>query len=77
VQRRANRHGNFIFIEEYEGRNRRGSVLIPEGRYGQGWTRLISELRIARLTLWKGRDFRVNKGSQVIPGKSFTEVVGR
>jgi hypothetical protein len=77
VQRRANRHGNFIFIEEYEGRNRRGSVLIPEGRYGQGWTRLISELRIARLTLWKGRDFRVNKGSQVIPGKSFAEVVGR
>jgi hypothetical protein len=47
VQRRSNRHGNFILIEEYEGRNRRGSVLIPEGRYGQGWSRLISELRIA------------------------------
>jgi hypothetical protein len=77
VQRRSNRHGNFIFIEEYEGRNCRGSVLIPEGRYGQGWSRLISELRIARLTLWKGREFRMNKGSQVVSGRSFAEVVGR
>jgi hypothetical protein len=77
VQRRSNRHGNFILIEEYEGRNRRGSVLIPEGRYGQGWSRLISELRIARLTLWKGREFRMNKGSQVVSGRSFAEVVGR
>jgi hypothetical protein len=77
VQRRSNRHGNFIFIEEYEGRNRRGSVLIPEGRYGQGWSRLISELRIARQTLWKGREFSANKGSKVVSGRSFAEVVGR
>jgi hypothetical protein len=32
VQRRSNRHGRFITIEEFEGRNRRGSILIPEGR---------------------------------------------
>jgi hypothetical protein len=77
VQRRSNRHGRFIFIEEYEGRNRRGSVLIPEGRCGQGWTRLVSELRIARSALWKGREFRVSKASQVVSGRSFAEVVGR
>jgi hypothetical protein len=77
VQRRANRHGSFIFIEEYEGRNRRGSVLIPEGRHGQGWCRLVSELKIARSALWKGREFRVRKASRVIPGRSFAEVVGR
>jgi hypothetical protein len=77
VQRRANRHGSFIFIEEYEGRNRRGSVLIPEGRHGQGWCRLVSELKIARSALWKGREFRVRKTSRVIPGRSFAEVVGR
>jgi hypothetical protein len=76
VQRQENRHGRFIFIEDFEGRNRRGSVLIPEGRYGQGWTRLVSELRIARSSLWKERDFRENKGTQVVAGRSFAEVVG-
>jgi hypothetical protein len=77
VQNRSNRHGRFFFIEEYEGRKRRGSVLIPEGRFGQGWTRLVSELRIARSALWMGRDFRVSKAAQVVPGRSFAEVVGR
>jgi hypothetical protein len=77
VQRRANRHGSFIFIEEYEGRNRRGSVLIPEGRHGQGWCRLVSELKIARSALWKGREFKVRKASRVTPGRSFAEVVGQ
>jgi hypothetical protein len=76
VQRRSNRHGRFIIIEEYEGRNRRGSVLVPEGKYGQGWTRLISELRIARLSMWKGRGFKVSKVTQVVSGRSFEEVVG-
>jgi hypothetical protein len=77
VQRRTNRHGNFIFIEEYEGRKRRGSILIPEGRYGQGWTRLVSEMRFARSTLWKGREFRVRKTTPVDPGRTFAEVLGR
>jgi hypothetical protein len=77
VQRRSNRHGNFILIEEYEGRNHRGSVLIPEGRYGQGWTKLVLELRIARSSLWKGREFKVSKTTQVDLGRSFAEVVGR
>jgi hypothetical protein len=77
VQRRANMHGNFIFIEEYEGRRRRGSALIPEGRYGQGWSRLLSELKTARSALWKGREFRTRKESRVISRRSYAEAVGR
>jgi hypothetical protein len=77
VQNRSNRYGRFLFIEEYEGRKRRGSVLIPEGRFGQGWTRLVSEMRIARSALWMGCDFRASKAAQVVPGRSFAEVVGR
>jgi hypothetical protein len=76
VQRRANRHGRFIFIEEFEGNKRRGSVLIPEGRYGQGWNRLASELRTTRMTLWKGRDFRERKATRVVAGRTYAEVVG-
>jgi hypothetical protein len=76
VQRRANRHGRFIIIEEFEGNKRRGSVLIPEGRYGQGWSRLTSELRAARMSLWKGRDFRERKATVVVAGKTYAEVVG-
>jgi hypothetical protein len=39
VQKRSNRHGQFLTIEEFDGRRRVGAVLIPEGWYGQGWTR--------------------------------------
>ena len=78
VQRRANRHGRFITIEEYEGKNHRGSVVIPEGRHGQGWTRLTSELKIARMVLWKGREFRESKVVERVSGRrSFAEVVGQ
>jgi hypothetical protein len=77
VQRRANRHGRFIFIEELEAGKRRGSVLIPEGRHGQGWDRLTAELRNARSSLWKGRDFRERKGTQEVSGRSYAEVLGQ
>jgi hypothetical protein len=77
VQRRSNRHEGFIFIEEFEGNKRRGSILVPEGRYGQGWSRLASELRIARLTLWEDRVFRERKAARVVAGRSFAAVVGR
>jgi hypothetical protein len=78
VQRRSNRHGRFIIMEEFEGRTRRGSVLIPEGRYGQGWTRLLSELKIARTTLWNGRVFRESKvGEKVSDKRTFAEVVSQ
>jgi hypothetical protein len=77
VQRRSNRHGGFIIMEEFEGSSRRGSVLIPEGRYGQGWTRLLSELRNARRTIWKDREFKESKAMQMVTGRSYAEVVGR
>jgi hypothetical protein len=77
VQKRYNRHGRFLIIEEFEGRNRRGSILIPEGRHGQGWSRLLSELRTARLALWKDRKFRESKVAKAVSGdRTFAEVVG-
>jgi hypothetical protein len=40
----SNRHGRFLTIEEFAGRRRCGAILIPEGRYGQGWERFISKM---------------------------------
>jgi hypothetical protein len=54
VQKRSNRHGRFLTIEEFEGRRRIGTILIPEGRYGQGWCHIISELREVKAVLWEG-----------------------
>jgi hypothetical protein len=77
TQRRANRHGRFLTIEEYDGRRRSGSVLIPEGWSGQGWHRLISELRLACSSLKVGRGIRTDKPEMVTGVKrSFAEVVG-
>jgi hypothetical protein len=77
TQRRANRHGRFLTIEEYDGRRRSGSVLIPEGWSGQGWHRLISELRLACSSLKVGRGIRMDKPEMVTGVKrSFAEVVG-
>jgi hypothetical protein len=64
-------------IEELEAGKRRGSVIIPEGRHGQGWTRLAAELRNTRSSLWKGRDFRERKGTKVVSGRSYAEVLGQ
>jgi hypothetical protein len=44
TQRCANKHGRFMFIEEYDGRRRSGTILVPEGWTGQGWARMILEL---------------------------------
>jgi hypothetical protein len=76
TQRRANRHGRFLTIEEYDGNRRSGSVLIPEGWSGQGWSRLIAELRMACSYLKVGRGLRMEKPKMVTAGKSFAEVVG-
>jgi hypothetical protein len=76
TQRRANRHGKFLTIEEYDGNRRSGSVLIPEGWSGQGWSRFISELKMACSSLKVGRGFRMEKPKLVTAGKSFAEVVG-
>jgi hypothetical protein len=77
AQRRANRHGRFLTIKEYEGRRHSGSVLIPEGWSGQGWHRLIAELGLACSSLKVGRGFRLDKAETATVGKrSFAEVVG-
>jgi hypothetical protein len=46
-QQCSNRHGFFLLIEEYEGRKKNGSILVPKGRYGEGWERFEVELRLA------------------------------
>jgi hypothetical protein len=53
-QKRSNRHGRFLMIEEFEGRRRCGSILVPEGRFGQGWARLMVELDDANSRIWEG-----------------------
>jgi hypothetical protein len=45
-------------------------VLIPEGRYGQGWSRLIPELRWAKASLWEGREVREGKVANPLEGKA-------
>ena len=37
-------------MEEFDGR-RRCNILIPEGRYGQGWEQLIVEVCMANFSL--------------------------
>jgi hypothetical protein len=54
VQKRSNRHGRFLTIEEFKGRRRVGTVLILEGWYGQGWSRLIRKLSQVKASLWEG-----------------------
>jgi hypothetical protein len=70
VQKRSNRHGRFLTIEEFEGRRRIGTILIPEGRYGQGWCRIISELREVKAVLWEGRESRAGETEKSLEGKA-------
>jgi hypothetical protein len=68
TQKRSNRHGRFLSIEEFDGRRRIGSIIIPEGRYGQGWARLMVELDGADSLLWEGRKSGEFKKEAVEPG---------
>jgi hypothetical protein len=45
VQRCANRHGRFLVVEDFGGGKRRGFILVPEGRSGEGWKSFVLELR--------------------------------
>ena len=77
AQKCSNRHGRFLTIEEFDGRRCIGTILIPEGRYGQGWPRLLSELQKLSVSLWKRREIREKKMENVISARqSFVEVVG-
>jgi hypothetical protein len=78
---RANRNGRFMSVEEFDGRRRNGIILIPEGRLGQGWKRLTSELKKARSSLWEGRAFNLRKPERkpeigAVGRRNFAEVVG-
>ena len=37
AQKCSNRHGCFFTIEEFDGRRRCGSIMVLEGRFGQGF----------------------------------------
>jgi hypothetical protein len=77
TQKRSNRHGRFLSIEEFDGRRRSGIILIPEGRYGQGWARLMVELDGVNSYLWEGRKPRECKKAEAVHVRQrHTEVMG-
>ena len=41
----SNRGGRFVELSEYHGGKQRGSIRIPEGRRGQGWTHFVNEIQ--------------------------------
>jgi len=34
-------------MEEYEGRRKSGSIMVPKGKFGEGWEKFGLELRLA------------------------------
>jgi hypothetical protein len=83
MQKCLDRHGCFLTIEEFDGRRRSGTILIPEGRFGQDWVRLIVELDRASSSLREGRvlrekrEPRERKKAKVVPiRRRYTEVMG-
>jgi hypothetical protein len=73
AQQCANRHGYFLTIEEYEGRRRKGSVLVPKGRFGEGWKRFGEELRLAFNSLLADSSLEHFKGKVVSQPKLLFE----
>ena len=73
AQRRSNRHGCFLAIEEFDGMRRCGSILILEGRYGQGWERFILKVRRANSSLREVKE--VKKDKEVKGRRSYAEVM--
>jgi hypothetical protein len=74
AQKCSNRHGRFLTIEEFDGKRRCGSLMIPEGRYGQGWDRFMVEVRRANSSFQVVREVR--EYAKVTGRRSFAEVVG-
>jgi hypothetical protein len=73
AQQCANRHGYFLTLEEYEGRRRKGSVLVPKGKFGEGWKRFGEELRLALNSLLAGSFPKHAQGKEVSQSKSHSE----
>ena len=74
AQKCSNQNGNFLTIEEFDGRRRSGSIMIPKGRYGQGWECLTMEVHRANSSFHSMREVR--ECSKVSKRQSFAEVVG-
>jgi hypothetical protein len=74
AQKCSSRHGNFLTIEEFDGRRRCGSIRIPEGRCGEGWERFMVELRRANSSLRGVREVPACK--KATARRSYAEVVG-
>ena len=70
AQKCSNRHGRFLTIEEFDGRRRCGTILIPEGRF-------ISKLRMVNASFKEGQELREGKVVKVVSGRwSYVEVLG-
>jgi hypothetical protein len=61
-----------LTVEEFDGRRRCGNILIPEGRYGQGWEQLIVEVRMANFSLHEASNGKKDKEGK---GRSYAEVL--
>ena len=73
MQRCLNRHGNFLTLEEYDGRRKCGTILILEGRFGQGWKLFTGKIQWAYSALGEVREIRKEK--EVKRKRSFVEVM--
>jgi hypothetical protein len=64
-------------LRSFEGRRRSGTILIPKGRFGQGWAWFIVELDMANSSLREGQEPRKSKEMKVALGRqSYAEVMG-
>lgn len=69
-----NWNGNFLTIEEFDGRRRCGSIMITKGRYGQGWECLKVHVSRANASFRVVRE--VQESAMVTGRRSFAEVAG-
>jgi hypothetical protein len=72
AQKCSNWHRRFLTLKEFDGR-RSGAILIPKGRYGQGWVHFISEVRVANEALNEVRKVRGVKKVEAVRGRSYAK----
>jgi hypothetical protein len=72
VEKCSNQHGKFLTIVEFDGRHRSGSIMIPEGRHGQGWNRLKLEVSRVNSSLGVREKWKYNT---VTVGRSYADAV--
>lgn len=69
AQKCSNWHGNFLTLEEFDGRRKCGSIMVLEGRFGQGWDRLMVEVCKANCSLQVMRE--VQGCEKVVDSRSY------